>query len=205
VIGKVPSFLVTLCMLTVLDGLSLIICQGSPVNILDMNYLKIASGKLFGNFPNIGLWAIGIYFLSIFIGFVSRSGRYLFTIGGGERVTYFSGVPVNREKILAFVYSGVLCGLAGALLGARMQSGTPRMGEQFLMDSIAAVVMGGTALTGGVGGPHRTIVGVIIIAVLGNGMNIIDVQPYFQIIIKGTVTIVAVAATIDRSRIERVK
>ncbi len=205
VFGKVPSFLVTLSMIPVLNGASLLICKGSPINIMDLNYVRLASGRLIGNFPNIGFWAISIYALSVFVGFQTRYGRYVYSIGAGETVARFSGVPVKKIKGMTFLISGLFSGLAGALFSARMQAGTPRMGEAFLLDSIAATVMGGTALTGGSGGAQRTLIGVVIISILSNGMNLLDVDPYIQIIIKGVVTIIAVAVTIDRKRIELVK
>lgn len=205
VYGRVPSFLVTLAMGPILEGVSLIICKGSPVVIKDMNFLKIASGKLIGNFPNIGIWAILIYCFFTFIAFRTRYGRYVFTIGAGEKTALFSGVSVRRIKIITYSVSGILSGLAGVLFGARLQSGTPRMGQPFILDSIAATVVGGTALTGGSGGPHRTILGVIIMGILSNGMNLLNVHPHVQIIIKGIVTILAVAATLDRTRLEFVK
>lgn len=205
VYGRVPSFLVTLAMGPILEGIALIICKGSPVVIKDMNFLKIASGRLVGNFPNIGIWAILIYCFFTFIAFRTRYGRYVFTIGAGEKASQFSGVSVKRIKIMTYFVSGFLSGLAGVLFSARCQSGTARMGEPFILDSIAATVVGGTALTGGSGGPHRTILGVIIMGILSNGMNLLNVHPHVQIIIKGVVTILAVAATLDRSRLEFVK
>jgi len=205
VYGRVPSFLVTLAMGPILEGAALMICKGSPVVIKNMDFLKIASGKLIGNFPNIGIWALLIYCFFTFIAFRTRYGRYVFTIGAGEKAAQFSGVSVKRIKIMTYFLSGFLSGLAGVLFSARCQSGTPRMGEPFILDSIAATVVGGTALTGGSGGPHRTILGVIIMGILSNGMNLLNVHPHVQIIIKGVVTILAVTATLDRSRLEFVK
>jgi ribose transport system permease protein/putative xylitol transport system permease protein len=120
-------------------------------------------------------------------------------------VADFSGVKVDRYKIGAFVVSGTLCGLAGVLLTARITSATPGMGEGLLLQSIAAIVMGGTALTGGVGGPHRTILGVLVIGVLTNGMNLLGIQSFVQEIILGFVVIFAVALSMDRDKIDVVK
>jgi ribose transport system permease protein len=101
--------------------------------------------------------------------------------------------------------AGLLCGLADVLLTSRIGAGTPRMGEPFLLDSIAAVVIGGTALSGGMGGSHRTIIGVLLITVLSNGMNIVGIHPFVQEIVKDLVVIAAVAITIDRSKFEFTK
>jgi ribose transport system permease protein/putative xylitol transport system permease protein len=205
VYGRIPSFLVTLAMGPILQGVALIICKGSPVVIKDMNFIKIASGRSIGNFPNIGIWAVLIYCFFNFVAFRTRYGRYVFTIGAGELASKFSGISVKRIKVITYFVSGFLSGLAGVLFSARSQSGTPGMGAQFILDSIAATVVGGTALTGGSGGPHRTILGVIIMGILSNGMNLLNVHPHVQIITKGVVTILAVAATLDRSRLEFVK
>lgn len=199
--GKIPSFLVTLGMLSVLDGLSLIVLGGRPLSITNETFKWLSSGTLIGALPNVALWSLIIYGICIFIAFRTRFGRYMFAIGGGERVAKLSGVPVERYKVYAFILSGILAGIAGLLMAARIGAATPRMGEGILLDSIAAVVMGGTSLTGGVGGPHRTILGVFVISILSNGLNILSVDPYIQIVIKGAVVILAVLITIDRSRI----
>jgi ribose transport system permease protein/putative xylitol transport system permease protein len=143
--------------------------------------------------------------MTIFIAFRTTFGRYTYALGENERVAELSGVKTDRHKILAFSLSGLLCGIAGALLAARTGTGSVAMGEGLLLPSIAAIVMGGTALTGGVGGPHRTIIGVLVIAVLQNGMNLTGVDPFVQEIILGVVVVAAVAMSIDRRKIEIVK
>lgn len=199
--GKVPSFLATLGMMSVLEGLGLILVGGSPVPISNRGFQWVATGSILGPVPNIGLWAIAIYGIAVWGTFRTKFGRYMFAIGGGERVAKLAGVNVNRYKLYGFSLAGVLAGLAGALMASRIGAGTPGMGGGLLMDSIAAIVMGGTALTGGVGGPHRTILGVLVIGVLRNGMNVMGVDPYLQIAITGIVVIMAVAVTMDRSKI----
>lgn len=199
--GKIPSFLVTLGMMGILDGMALILLGGRPIQISSAGYKWLSSGMLVGHLPNVALWSLIIFVISIFIAFKTRFGRYMFAIGGGERVSKLSGVPVDRFKIYSFVVTGVFSGLAAVLLTARVGAGTPRMAEAMLLDSIAAVVMGGTSLTGGTGGPHRTILGVLIISVLSNGLNIMSVSPYHQTVIKGAVVILAVLMTIDRSKV----
>ncbi|MCZ4492196.1 MAG: transporter permease, partial [Conexibacter sp.] len=132
--------------------------------------------------------------------FRTKMGRYLYAIGGGEPVAAVSGVPIARYKILTFVVGGALCGIAGVFITGQIGAGTADVGSDLLLDSIAAVVMGGTALSGGVGGPQRTILGVLVIAILSNGMDIIGVGQDPQSIVKGFVIIAAVALSMDRSR-----
>ena len=202
--GKVPSFLVTLGLLFVIDGIALVLSQGRAIQILGDSYTAISSGRTLG-LPNIALWALAVYVICILIASRTKFGRYMYAIGGGERVAKLSGVPVARFKLYSFMFAGLLAGLAGALMAARLGAGSPRMGESYLLDSIAAVVIGGTALTGGMGGPHRTILGVLVMGVLSNGLNVIAVEPYTQVIIKGAIVVLAVFLTIDRAKIEIMK
>ena len=203
--GKLPSFLVTLGTLFVFNGVALYISKGHPQPFEAPGMQTVVNGSLIGGFPNLGLIALVVYGLCIFVAFRTKFGRYMFSIGGGERVAKLSGVPVNFYKFLSFGVSGFLAALGGLMLASRISAGAPNMGEPYLLDSIAAVVIGGTALSGGVGGPHRTILGALVISILSNGMNILNVYPFTQIIIRGLVVIAAVALTMDRSKIELMK
>jgi ribose transport system permease protein/putative xylitol transport system permease protein len=202
---KIPSFLVTLGMFFVLEGLGLYISGGRPIIFRSITFQELGAGSLFG-IPILGFWALGIFLLTIFIAKRTYLGRYLYFIGAEESVANLCGIPIVFCKMFNFALAGVLYGFAGSLLTARMGSAWPGMGgTDLLLNMFAAVVMGGTALSGGVGGPEKTIIGVGVIAVLSNGMNIMGVDPYLQIIIKGIVVIAAVAITIDRSKIKLVK
>ena len=203
--GKIPSFLTTLGMLSVLDGVGLLITGGSPIPLTNTTFAWFSTGTLLGPLPNIGLWALIIYAIATWVGFRTKFGRYMFAIGGGERVAKLAGVKVDRYKFYAFLVCGMLAGLAGGLMIGRIGAGVPAMGEPLLLDSIAAIVMGGTALSGGVGGPHRTLLGVLVIGVLSNGMNVLGINPYVQMSITGVVVILAVAVTLDRSKITIMK
>jgi ribose/xylose/arabinose/galactoside ABC-type transport system permease subunit len=204
--GKLPSFLVTLGTLFAFDGLALFISEGTPIAVsFGSSIDPVFDGDVFGEIPAIALWALGVWIVCVLVAKYTTFGRFTYAIGGGERVAELSGVPVRRYKLLAFMFSGLLAGIAGLLLLFRINSGSPEMGEPFLLTSIAAVVMGGTALTGGVGGPHRTMIGVIIIAILSNGMNVANVDPFLQIVVQGVVVIAAVSLTVDRSKLLLVK
>jgi len=203
---KVPSFLVTLGTLSVLEGLALMISGGTSIPFRNESAIWLSSGTIVPGVPNLILFPLLIYAISIYVAFYTKFGRYTYALGENETVVGLSGVNVDRYKILAFTYSGLLCGIAGALLAARISSGSPDMGgSRLLLQSIAAIVMGGTALTGGVGGPHRTVLGVLVIAILSNGMNLLGVHPFRQEIILGIVVVAAVALSIDRRKIDVVK
>ena len=203
--GKVPSFLVTLGMMFVLDGVALVLSTGAPIPIVDPAFLRLGTGNLIGSVPTIAVWAFLIYALGILLASYTKFGRYVYALGGNERVARLSGVPVRKFKLYSFMFSGFVAAFAGILLAARMQGGVARSGDYLLLDSIAAVVMGGTALTGGVGGPHRTLLGVLIMGVLSNGLNVTGVDPYLQIVVKGGVVIGAVFLTLDRNKIQIMK
>jgi len=202
---KLPSFLVTLGTLSIVVGLSDVLVGGIPVQIhREQLYVRLLGGDIHG-FPVISLWAILVVVICYIVAFRTRFGRYMFALGGGERVAALAGLPVRRYKLYAFLVAGALAAFAGALLAARLSSGTPGMGDSYLLDSIAAVVMGGTALSGGVGGPHRTVLGALIIGILSNGLNLVGVDPFWQQVVKGFVVILAVAMSIDRKQVQIIK
>ena len=132
-------------------------------------------------------------------------GREVRAIGGGERIAFLTGIKVERVKIAIFGLVGLLCGMAGLLQAARSMAATAQLGEGLELDAIAAVVVGGTPLTGGVGSVQGTILGALIITILSNGMNIMGLDPYFQNIVKGLVLILSVFITIDRKKIGIIK
>lgn len=205
VYAKIPSFLTTLGMMSILTGVGLIISKGTPIPIREQWFMKMTNSNLIGGIPNIFVWAFSIYLVCIFIQHKTRLGRYIYAIGGGERVAELSGVPVKRMKVYTFMLAGFICGLAGILLTSRIGSASSQMGDSFLMEPIAAVVMGGTALTGGAGGVHKNILGVLVISVLSNGMDVVGIHPYIKTLVTGIVIIMAVAFSMNRSRIEIVK
>lgn len=130
----------------------------------------------------------------------TRFGRYMYIIGGGETVAHTSGIPVRRYKIFAFALSGLLAGLGSVLAVARLGAAGPSLGSDLLLNSLAAIVVGGTSLAGGVGGPQRTLIGVLIIAILDNGLNLMGVSQYTQMVVKGAVVVVAVLVSQQRLR-----
>jgi len=202
---KVPSFLVTLGMLSVLSGVANQISQGQSILFMDGTLLDIVNGSYVLGVPNVIWFALLATAIMTIVAFRTKLGRYLYALGGGEIVASHAGVPVTFYKVLAFVLSGAICGLAGVMLTGQVGAGTPTAGGSLLLNSIAAVVMGGTALSGGIGGPHRTFLGVLVIAILTNGMDVTEVNSFTQDIVKGFVIILAVSLTIDRSKYAFIK
>jgi ribose/xylose/arabinose/galactoside ABC-type transport system permease subunit len=203
--ARLPSFLTTLGMLYAINGMTLYVTQGAAINLpTDLVIGSIFNGSLLG-VPTVALWAIGIALAATFVARRTRFGRFIYAIGGGETVAKLCGVPVARYKLYAFLVSGFLSGVAGIFLMLRIGGSDPTMGDPMLLPAIAAVVMGGTPLTGGVGGPHRTILGVLIITILQNGMNLANVNPFLQNVVLGAGVIAAVAVNMDRKRLLSVK
>ena len=203
--ARLPSFLTTLGMLFAVNGITLYLSQGTAISVQpDLQIQSVFNGLLSG-IPTIALWALAAWAISVFAARRTRFGRYVYAIGGGETVARLCGVPVARFKLYAFVVCGLLAGFASILLMLRVSGSDPTMGTPLLLPAIAAVVMGGTPLTGGVGGPHRTLLGVLVITILQNGMNFADVNPFLQDVVLGAGVIIAVAINMDRKGVMLVK
>lgn len=203
--GAIPSFVVTLGSLSMFTGLAWHLLQGRALRFDSLPFEDLAIGQLVPYLPNIALFALGAWLIMVFICYKTRFGRYMYIIGGGEAVARTSGIPVRRYKVYAFVLSGLTAGLAGALAVARLGAAGPTLGTDLLLNTLAAIVVGGTSLSGGVGGVHRTLIGVLIITLLDNGLNLMDVNQYIQNVIKGAVVIAAVLISQDRSKLTVMK
>jgi ribose/xylose/arabinose/galactoside ABC-type transport system permease subunit len=197
--GRIQSFVVTLGSLSIFTGVGLNLLDGRAVEFTNEDFGDVAIGQVLPHVPNIALWAVGAWLVVVFVSQRTRFGRYMYLIGGGETVARTAGVPVDRFKVYAFGLSGLMAGLAAILLVARLGSAGPSLGSDLLLDTMAAIVVGGTSLAGGVGGPQRTLIGVLIIAILDNGLNLMGVSEYTQMIVKGAVVIVAVLVSRESS------
>jgi ribose transport system permease protein len=192
VFGAIPSFVVTLGSLSIFTGLALQILEGRAIQFDLPGFEDIAIGQAIPHLPNIALCALLAWAVVVAIATRTRFGRYMYLIGGGETVAHTAGIPVRRYKVYAFMLSGLMAGLGAVLAVARLGAAGPSLGQDLLLNSLAAIVVGGTSLAGGAGGPHRTLIGVLIISVLDNGLNLMGVSQYSQMIVKGAVVIAAV-------------
>lgn len=191
---NIPPFVATLGMLSIARGLTRLWTGGFPITGLGDAFVFIGTGfdPLIG-FP-IPVW-ISIFLIIIFIIFTRRTnlGRYIFAIGGNEQAAHLSGVNVNRVKLWVYMLAGLLSAVGGLLVTARLDSAQPNAGTGYELDSIAAVVIGGTSLSGGRGSILGTVLGCLIIGVLNNSLTLLNVSPNWQLVIKGTVILIAVA------------
>lgn len=198
--GRVPSFIATLGTLSLFAGVGLTVLQGSTINFTNQAIRDLAIGQFIPNIQNAALIALITLLVVWFLARRTRFGLYVYAVGGNERVVELAGVRTARVKVLILVLSGITAGLAGLLLTAQLGAAGPTLGSTILLDSIAAIVIGGTALSGGVGGVGRTVLGVLILTVLSNGLNQIGAADYTQTIIKGLVIIVAAVFTMASQR-----
>jgi len=190
---KVPPFIATLGMLAIARGLTMLWTDGHPITNL---------GPVFG-FIGMGFWLgvpmpvwISVALVLLFY-VVSRNttlGRYIYAVGGNEKATAYSGVNINRVKLWTYALGGLLAAVAGLIITARLDTADPKVGNGYELDSIAAVVIGGTSLSGGRGSIFLTVIGCLIIGVLNNGLSVLNVPAYWQLVIKGLVLVAAVAA-----------
>ena len=188
---RVPPFIATLAMLTLARGIALAITAGQPIVRSEGVYRVLGEGYV-GPIPVPICIMIVVLIGTYFILDHTSMGSYLYAIGGKEEAARLSGIKVVRVKVWVYVISGICAGIAGLVLAARLSSAQPNTGVGFELDAIAAVVLGGTSLMGGVGGVGGTLIGSFIIGVLNNGFNLLDVSPYYQLIAKGVVIIFAV-------------
>ena len=188
---RLAPFIVTLGMMTAARGLSLVYTNGRPVINLSDNYNQIGGGYLAG-IPLPVIAFLLILLIGVFILHFTRFGRYVYAIGGNELAAKVSGINTNRILIGVYALTGMLAGLAGIVLSSRVMSGSPSTGQGYELDAIAAVVIGGTSLSGGIGSIAGTIVGALIIGVMNNGLDLLNVSSYWQQIVKGFIIVLAV-------------
>jgi ribose transport system permease protein len=190
---KLPPFVATLGMLSIARGLTMLWTGGFPITGLGPKFGSIGAGFWLG--VPMAVW-ISLTLVVIFH-IVSRHttlGRYIYAVGGSEKAAAYSGLNVNRVKLSVYALGGALAAVAGLIVTARLDAADPKAGLGYELDSIAAVVIGGTSLSGGRGTIFGTVLGCLIIGVLNNGLFLLDVSPFWQQVVKGFVILVAVAA-----------
>jgi ribose transport system permease protein len=205
--AKIPPFIATLGMMLLLKGLSLVISHDKPIYFNDTpGFTSISQDSLLGEFfpslpiPNAAMILFIAAILASIVLNRTALGRYTFAIGSNEEAVRLSGVNVDRWKIAIYSLSGSICGLAGLLLASRINSAQPALGQGYELDAIAAVVIGGTSLSGGAGTILGTIIGAFIMSVLTNGLRIMSVAQEWQFTVTGIIIILAVYADMLRRK-----
>jgi len=189
--GMIPPFIATLGMMTAARGLALLYSDGKPIDNLSDEFLFLGGGEVLGlPVPIIVFALMGI--ISHLLLNNTKFGKHTYAIGGNEQAARISGINVDRHLIWVYTYAGFLTAVAGLMLTARISVGQPSMGVMYELDAIAAAVIGGTSLSGGIGTIPGTIIGALIIGVLNNGLDLLNVSSYWQQILKGIIIVIAV-------------
>lgn len=188
---KVPPFVATLGVMTIARGLTMLYTGGFPITNLGGGFEFVGTGWLLG-IP-MPVW-IAVVIIVIFAFFLkkTRTGRYIYAIGGNEKASLLSGIRVDRVVLLVYTLAGILAAVAGVLVTSRLDSAQPNAGSGYELDAIAAVVIGGGSLSGGRGTIVGTVIGALIIGVLNNGLVLLNVSPFWQQVVKGFVILLAV-------------
>ena len=201
---RIPSFMATLGIGFATVGIATAVLGGFPIRITDRGFRALALDRYL-NVP-LSVWvALATVLVALLVQQRTRIGRWLYAIGGDEEIARHSGVPVDRTRIWIFAIAGCFYGLGGALSAAQLGQAHSLISQGRLFTTITAVVVGGTALSGGVGSVLNSVIGVLIVVILTNGMVLAGLSPYIQQGVQGILIIVAVALALDRSRLEAVK
>jgi len=187
----IPPFITTLATMNIARGLAQIYTGGSPVRVVSSEWQFLGAGYI-GPVPTPVVILAIILIITALIMNKTKIGRHIYAVGGNAQAATFSGIKVWKVKFFVHTFSGIMAGLAGIVLASRMYSGQPTAGQGAEMDAIAAVVVGGTSMSGGAGKIGGTIIGGLIIGILNNGLNLMNVNTFWQDVVKGVVILLAV-------------
>lgn len=202
---KMPELIVTFASQTIFAGLAYIICKGTPISRFPDSFLTIGQGYV-GAIPIPVIIMVIVFAIGWFISEKTYFGRYFYALGGNEEAAQLSGIDVKWVKCLVYSLSGLFAGIAGLVMLARANTGQPNAGVGYEFDVITCVVLGGVSTTGGSGKMSNVIAGVMIIGVLQNGMVLLNVSSYMQMVVKGIILLIAVGADcVQKQRLLKAK
>jgi ribose transport system permease protein len=205
VIGQIPSFIVTIGTMVTYQGIALILMNGGQsIQIYTPEFRAVSTSKV-GGVDAMIIWSLVILVVSYYVLSRTKFGRQTYAVGANIEAARKAGIDIRRQRILSFAISGVICGLAGVIYVTYSSQASPGMGSNLLLPAVAAMVVGGNPITGGVGGAHRTFLGAIILSVLSNGLIILVIPINIQTIIYGVVVVLTIAATLDRERVKLIR
>lgn len=195
----IPPFIVTLASMNITKGIALVLTGGSPIRCMT-DAFKFPGAGYVGPVPTPVILMIIVFIIAAFMINRTQLGRHIYAVGGNAQAAKFSGINVQKVKFIVYTYTGIMSGIAGVVVASRLYSGQPTAGDGAEMDAIAAVVVGGTSMSGGSGRLGGTLIGVLIIGVLNNGLNLLGVDSNWQYIVKGLVILLAVYVDFIRNK-----
>lgn len=197
-----PPFIVTLATQNISRGAAYLVANGQPIRIKNAAFETIGTGYL-GPIPYPVIYALLILLFTWFVLNKTRFGRQIYAVGGNREAARFSGIKTWRVELLVYTFSGLFAAVAGIMFTARMASGQPAVGISYETDAVAASVLGGASMTGGVGTVGGLVVGALVLGILSNGLNLLKVNSFWQYVAKGIVIIIAVYIDMFRKRNQR--
>ncbi len=189
---RLPAFIVTMAMMNIARGAANVYSGGRSTRITDEFFSSIGSGYLFGVIPLPVIYMVVLIILFTVVLNKTKFGTYIYAIGGNRESARLSGVPIKKVEIAVFTIIGLLSAFAGLVLASRMYSGQPSVGAGYELDAIAACVLGGVSMSGGKGRISGTIFGAMVIGFISNGLNLMNVNSFWQLVVKGIIIIIAV-------------
>lgn len=187
----IPPFIVTLASMNITKGIALVLTGGAPIRCMT-DAFKFPGAGYVGPVPTPVILMVVIFVIAALMINRTQLGRHIYAVGGNVQAARFSGINVQKVKFIVYTYTGLMAGIAGVVIASRLYSGQPTAGDGAEMDAIASVVVGGTSMSGGSGRIGGTLIGVLIIGVLNNGLNLLGVDSNFQYVVKGLVILLAV-------------
>ena len=195
----IPPFIVTLASMNIAKGIALAYTQGAPIRCMT-DAFKFPGAGYVGPVPTPVILMLIVFVIAALMINRTQLGRHIYAVGGNAQAAKFSGINVSKVKFIVYTYTGIMAGIAGVVVASRLYSGQPTAGDGAEMDAIAAVVVGGTSMSGGSGRIGGTLIGVLIIGVLNNGLNLMGVDSNWQYIVKGLVILLAVYVDFIRNK-----
>ena len=189
---KLPAFIVTMAMMNIARGAANVYSGGRSTRITDEFFSSIGSGYLFGVIPLPVIYMVVLIILITVVLNKTKFGTYIYAIGGNRESARLSGVPIKKVEIAVFTIIGLLSAFAGLVLASRMYSGQPSVGDGYELDAIAACVLGGVSMSGGKGRISGTVFGAMVIGFISNGLNLMNVNSFWQLVVKGIIILIAV-------------
>lgn len=202
---RVPAFIITMAMMNICNGIAYVYSGGQSTRINDDFFSAIGTGYLLNVIPLPVVYMIILILAISFLLGKTRFGTYIYAIGGNREAAGLSGVPIKKVEVIVFTLCGLLSAFAGLVLCSRMYSGQPSVGSGYELDAIAACVLGGTSMSGGKGRISGTVIGAMVIGVISNGLNLIGVSSYWQLIVKGLIIACAVLLDGQKGKLARLK